>query len=123
MQLPCVTARLVLLAPSMTHDDPAYSDATTRAFSADGLHFSAFHLLSFYLIWLNTIMKFDDIHIICTTEWHKYNLTNDCIYGYNNDRAHNFITNKYMMYRTNGTYIDQLFNYGIVSHIMWNNMI
>ena len=41
MQLPCVTARLVLLAPSMTHG-PAYSDATTRAFSAEGLHFSAF---------------------------------------------------------------------------------
>ena len=42
MQLPCVTVRLVLLAPSMTHG-PAYSDATTRAFSAKGLHFSAFH--------------------------------------------------------------------------------
>ena len=32
MQLPCVTARLVLLAPSITHG-PAYSDATTHAHS------------------------------------------------------------------------------------------
>ena len=34
----CVTARLVLLAPSTTHG-PAYSNATTRTFCAEGLHF------------------------------------------------------------------------------------
>ena len=59
MQL--ATARLVLLAPSMTHDDLTYSDTTTRAFSAKGLHFSAFSLKSAIILPAHHLITNSDI--------------------------------------------------------------